>query len=166
MMGFLRGAVLIAGISCLALIAHEALHWLCAWFLRLNPRLRMSRWFVVSVQYDNAGSDWKHLVTSACGPVVLVLIGLSLPHGDTVVCIAKTVLLLNLCNLLPITNDGEVIAMSVTNILVRQVRVPSPESAAALRDRCTSGAADSGGEVRQKAGLHGPEAVERIGEFA
>ncbi|EGQ2898571.1 hypothetical protein EEJ54_05635 [Staphylococcus pseudintermedius] len=76
----------------------------------------MNKLFVVSVSYKNNHNSFQNLVIAASAPFICVSLGLILLILGYLN-ILTLVFLSNIFNFLPVTQDGQIILISVINIL-------------------------------------------------
>lgn len=74
-----------------------------------------------SISYQNKQEHLHNLLISGLAPSILVVIGLLLPGNEIVWFLTKIFCLANIFNLMPITNDGEVILLSFYNIIKEKI---------------------------------------------
>lgn len=97
-------------------IVHEGIHYITAYCLGLSPKVKLSL-RSPSVTYKNKGCDIKNLLVSGIAPIILIIAGIFINGKDIISFYTKILCLSNVFNLLPFTTDGEVIVMSILNIV-------------------------------------------------
>lgn len=100
---------------CFSVILHEALHWLVAASLGYRPKLKWS-FLAPAICYQNQQNHWHNLCIAGLAPLSLVVLGQFIPVHNLFSFLLKLFFLANLFNLLPFTNDGEVILLSLYHI--------------------------------------------------
>lgn len=104
----------------LSIIAHEWIHWLTAVAMGYQPTINWYL-FTPSVQYENKNNQWHNLFIASSAPLLLFLLGLFFQGESIFIFSLKVCCLSNIFNLLPNTNDGEIILLSLYNIFVRKI---------------------------------------------
>lgn len=104
----------------LSILVHEWIHWLTAVAMGYQPTINWQL-FAPSIQYENKNNQWYNLCIASSAPLILFLIGLFFQGESIFIFSLKVCCLSNVVNLLPITNDGEVILLSLYNIFVRKI---------------------------------------------
>lgn len=94
---------------------HEAIHWLCAKLLGLNPHFSIRAKGVLAVHFKNVKNDYKNLFVALSAPIILIVVAILLPISGIFV-LLKMMFILNVLNLTPLTNDGQIILLSLLNI--------------------------------------------------
>jgi hypothetical protein len=98
-----------------ALLLHEGTHYLTARAFGLNPKIRM-KWTGAEVSYVNkTENNLANLAVSASAPLLMIGVGLCVPASFEWL-VFKIICLINLLNLTPLTNDGEVFLLSLRNL--------------------------------------------------
>ncbi|MFA9468496.1 MULTISPECIES: hypothetical protein [unclassified Streptococcus] len=100
---------------CFSVILHEFLHWLVAVSLGYRPILKWI-FFAPAICYPNQQNHWHNLCIAGLAPLSLVVLGQFIPAYNLFSFLLKLFFLANLFNLLPFTNDGEVILLSLYHI--------------------------------------------------
>lgn len=109
----------------LSLIIHELSHVLMAKGLGYQPHIQRKGILNFAVTYRNQQNDKHNLMIAAIAPVMSIMVGILLPNGQNLL-LLKLFCLSNIFNLLPVTSDGEVILLSVINILRKRRNEKSP----------------------------------------
>lgn len=98
------------------LLFHEGIHLFCAKILGYKPVLvKISPW-AFKVSYKNKHIAIDNLIIAIMPAIVLIIIGIIIPLNYWTF-ILKLACLINFVNLLPITGDGEMIFLSIFQIL-------------------------------------------------
>ena len=100
----------------LSLMIHELSHFLMAIVLGYQPHIHRNGILNFAVTYRNQQNDKHNLMIAAIAPVMSIMVGILLPNGQNLM-LLKLFCLSNIFNLLPVTSDGEVILLSIINIL-------------------------------------------------
>ncbi|EGQ3129994.1 metalloprotease family protein [Staphylococcus pseudintermedius] len=96
---------------------HESTHLICAkLYRRKDIKINVNKLFVVSVSYKNNHNSFQNLVIAASAPFICVSLGLILLILGYLN-ILTLVFLSNIFNFLPVTQDGQIILISIINIL-------------------------------------------------
>ncbi|WP_430607911.1 metalloprotease family protein [Enterococcus sp. DIV2379] len=99
---------------------HEISHLLFAlFFKRKNIRTHIS-WTCFCITYENNYNDLQNMVIAISAPIVTTSIGLFLVFEIPDLRGLGILFLTNIINFFPITNDGEIILMSLINIVRRK----------------------------------------------
>lgn len=98
-------------------ILHEAIHWIFALLFRRSPILKFQNFFTPVIIYKNNQSDIQNLIISVSAPLILFTAGLLLESYSGILVVIKIMCLANFLNFLPITTDGQVILLSLLNML-------------------------------------------------
>lgn len=101
------------------LIIHEFLHLIVAKFFKYNTNIKKFAIFPFKVEYVNNNKPLENLLIAIISPLFLFLVGVIIPLNYYTV-ILKLTCVINFFNLLPITADGEVILLSIFQILERK----------------------------------------------
>ena len=114
--------ILILTILCLTatIFVHEAIHWITAILLGYSPRVNWN-FFIPSISYQNKQEHLHNLLIAGSAPGILFIIGLLLSGHEIVWFLVKIFCLANVFNLMPITNDGEVIFLSFYKIIKEKI---------------------------------------------
>lgn len=104
----------------LSILVHEGIHWLAAVATGYDPKINWYL-FAPSVQYENKNNQWHNLCIACSAPLLLFLVGLFMQGESLFFFSLKVCFLSNIFNLMPITNDGEIILLSLYNIFVRKI---------------------------------------------
>ncbi|MFT9267222.1 hypothetical protein [Oenococcus sp.] len=108
----------IYGLVCFILVSlHESLHFIAAKVFHLRPVFKINRFLLPMISYKNPGRDAQNLVVALSAPVGLIILGMLINSEIPYFGLAKILCLTNVANLLPITTDGEVIFLSVYNLI-------------------------------------------------
>lgn len=99
-------------------ILHEYIHWIFAKIFNRHPSVTISKFFTASIQYQNNGKDFENLVIAASPGLILPLFSFIIPQNNLYFIMIKIFSFLNFLNLLPLTADGEVILLSLLNIIM------------------------------------------------
>lgn len=97
----------------ISILLHESLHYLVARKLKLNPQVKMHN-LILSITYKNTHEDIKNLFVGAA-PLLMVTLIFILPNNKWFV--FKVMCFCQIFNILPICADGEVILLSIINLL-------------------------------------------------
>lgn len=97
----------------LSIILHEFFHYLTAKVLKLEPTIKL-KYLIPSVVYKNTKEDVKNLIVSAA-PLLMILLTFIIPEDKFIV--FKIMCLCQIINIFPITADGEIILLSIMNLL-------------------------------------------------
>ncbi|WP_236700984.1 metalloprotease family protein [Kandleria vitulina] len=97
----------------LSIILHEFFHYLTAKALKLEPKIKL-KFLVPSVVYKNTKDNIKNLIVSS-SPLLMILLTFIIPENKVIV--FKIMCLCQLINIFPITADGEIILLSIMNLL-------------------------------------------------
>ncbi len=100
-------------------ICHEVIHWIFAKWFHRHPKIEFYQFITPVVTYKNNDNDLQNLIISASAPIILTILGI-LIDGNTGTIFIKIMCLFNAFNLLPIATDGEVILLSVINLLRKE----------------------------------------------
>lgn len=100
-----------------AVILHEIIHYFFALLFRRGPTIKMKNLITPTISYKNNQSDIQNLVIASSAPLILIFIGILVDNDTDVLLIFKLMCLANIFNLLPFTVDGQVILLSLFNIL-------------------------------------------------
>lgn len=103
-----------------SVLVHEWIHWLTAVALGYRPTFNW-KLSAPSIQYENKSNPWDNLCIAISAPLILFLFGLFLQGESIFLFSLKVCCLSNILNLMPITNDGEIILLSLYNIFVRKI---------------------------------------------
>ncbi|GAA2966325.1 hypothetical protein [Ligilactobacillus murinus] len=109
-------AILEAMLLFATFLIHESFHYIVARLFGYNPKFVFSSYFSPTIIYTNRGEDLKNLCISLAGPLGTVIIGMLVPDID-LFNLFKIVCFLHLICLTPITADGQVILLSILNIV-------------------------------------------------
>lgn len=101
----------------MAVVIHEFLHFLVAKILHVNAKLKINSFFTPVIYYKNPKSDIKTLLIAILSPMLMILLGLTINKHLNYLIAFKIVCLSNFLNLLPVTGDGEIIFMSIFNLI-------------------------------------------------
>lgn len=101
------------------LILHELLHIFIAHLLSYSPKLTFLPPLKFQVYYENRYQPLDNLLISIISPLFLVFIGFFIELNIYTI-ILKITCLLNLFNLIPITGDGEVIFLSLMQMIKKK----------------------------------------------
>ncbi|AYG57169.1 metalloprotease family protein [Staphylococcus pseudintermedius] len=92
---------------------HESTHLICAkLYRRKDIKINVNKLFVVSVSYKNNHNSFQNLVIAASAPLICVSLGLILLILGYLN-ILTLVFLSNIFNFLPVTQDGQIILISI-----------------------------------------------------
>ncbi|WP_418080403.1 hypothetical protein [Streptococcus halotolerans] len=70
-----------------------------------------------SIVYKSTGNNINNILVSGIAPTILIILGMFINGRDIISFYTKILCLSNILNLLPFTTDGEVILMSILNIV-------------------------------------------------
>ncbi|WP_141373866.1 metalloprotease family protein [Enterococcus casseliflavus] len=99
---------------------HEISHLLSAvYFKRKNIKAHIS-WTCFCITYENNYNDLQNMIIAISAPIVTTSIGLFLVFKIPELSGLGILFLTNIINFFPITNDGEIILMSLVNIIRRK----------------------------------------------
>lgn len=101
----------------LTVVVHELLHYLTAYFLGYNPKFEFEKFLVPSVKFLNKGRDIDNFMIALVAPVGMELIGLLIPDNNAFLALARIVCFLNVLHIFPFCTDGQVILLSLLNIV-------------------------------------------------
>ncbi|ANU10841.1 membrane protein [Planococcus antarcticus DSM 14505] len=101
-------------------ILHEAIHWMFALLFRRVPTLKFEHFFTPVITYKNNQSDIQNLIISASAPLGLFTVGLLIEADSGILVLIKIMCLANIFNFLPLTADGQVILLSLLNMLKKR----------------------------------------------
>ncbi|TAA65571.1 hypothetical protein D2908_09805 [Streptococcus sp. LQJ-218] len=101
----------------LTVVIHEMLHYLTAYFLGYNPKFEFENFLVPSVKFINKGRDVHNFIIALAAPTGLVLIGLLIPSNNAFLSLVRIVCFLNVLHIFPFCTDGQVILLSLLNIM-------------------------------------------------
>lgn len=103
----------------MAVLLHESIHFLVALALDYHPKIKWSV-FYPAVYYENKQNHYHNILIACSAPLSMIAIGLLIKGNDTVTTGLKCFCLANIFNLLPVTNDGEVILLSLCRMIRRK----------------------------------------------
>ncbi|EHN58775.1 hypothetical protein OKIT_0664 [Oenococcus kitaharae DSM 17330] len=83
----------------------------------MRPVFKINLFLLPVISYKNPGRDAQNLVVALSAPVGLIILGMLINSEIPYFGLAKILCLTNVANLLPITTDGEVIFLSVYNLI-------------------------------------------------
>lgn len=106
------------GIVGLVLL-HETIHLVVAMILGYKPIIKKSI-LVPAILYENKQNDFHNLLIAGSAPLFLIFLGLLLPAENVPTVLIRLFCWLNILNLLPVTNDGEMIFLSLCHLLRRK----------------------------------------------
>ncbi|MFT8916333.1 MAG: hypothetical protein ABF899_00540 [Oenococcus sp.] len=110
--------LVIYGLACFLLVSlHESIHFITARLFHLRPVFKINLFLLPVISYKNPGRDAQNLVVALSAPVGLIILGMLINSEIPYFGLAKILCLTNVVNLLPITTDGEVIFLSVYNLI-------------------------------------------------
>ncbi|WP_368739928.1 metalloprotease family protein [Enterococcus casseliflavus] len=99
---------------------HEVSHFLFAMlFKRKGIKFHVS-WTSFFITYENNSNDFQNLIIAISAPLVTTSIGFFLVLKIPELTGLGILFLTNIINFFPITNDGEIILMSLVNITRRE----------------------------------------------
>lgn len=98
-------------------VAHELLHYGAARALGLSPSLSLVNPLRPAVVYRNRHVDWKNCLVAIAPGIILPAIGFTVLHVYPTLWVFALLAISNLVNLLPITADGEIVLLSLWNIM-------------------------------------------------
>ncbi|MPQ22956.1 hypothetical protein CKN86_04325 [Carnobacterium divergens] len=101
------------------LLVHESLHFFVAIFLQYDPQLVKINPIAFKISYTNRNRPIDNLMIASIPAIVLSIVGLMIPLNYYTL-ILKLSCLVNIFNLLPITADGEIIVLSIIQILKKK----------------------------------------------
>ncbi|WP_210469308.1 metalloprotease family protein [Sporosarcina sp. 6E9] len=101
-------------------VLHEAIHWAFALLFRRDPTLKFEHFFTPVITYKNNQSDTQNLIISASAPLILFTVGLLIESDSGMLVMIKLMCLANFFNLLPVTADGQMILLSLLNMLKKK----------------------------------------------
>lgn len=106
-------------ITFLLVCVHEGIHFLTAYVMGLSPKLNCHV-LKPSVYFRNKRNDIKNLIVATSSPLLLTSYGVMMNPEDILTLYTKILCLTNLLNFLPFTSDGEVILISIINLVRRK----------------------------------------------
>ena len=99
---------------------HEMSHMMFALlFKRKNIKVHVS-WTNFCIAYENNNNDIQNLIIAISAPIITTGIGIYLVFQIPNLIGLGILFLTNIINFFPITNDGEIILMSLVNIVRRE----------------------------------------------
>lgn len=116
---FLILSEMIGGIF-IVIIFHEMMHWIFAKIFRRQPKIKILKFLTPTVVYDNNQNDWQNLIIASSAPFILIALGLCITIDSIFTFTIKMMCFTNFFNLLPITTDGELILLSLLNLLKKK----------------------------------------------
>ncbi|QNR22161.1 hypothetical protein HNY42_14805 [Exiguobacterium sp. Helios] len=116
--------LLISYVLLIALVVtiHESIHWCFALLFRRQPRVTFDRFLTPTVRYHNTHVDWQNLIISASAPLLLFSFGIWVEGNSGAWVVVKILCLANVFNFFPITTDGQMIFLSLVNMIQKQRR--------------------------------------------
>ncbi len=102
----------------IAVTIHEYIHYVFAKLFKMNPKLNFN-WGTPSITYSNGNNDFHNLIIASSAPLVMIVLGLVIPNSVMFLCF-KLMCFSNIFNVTPFTTNGEVILLSLINILRRK----------------------------------------------
>lgn len=103
----------------ITVLLHEGLHFLVALGLGYRPSVKKSV-FCPAICYENRQNPYHNFWIACSAPLTLFIIGMLFGGNDMASVLFKWLCLANVFNLLPITNDGEMIFLSLCQMLRRR----------------------------------------------
>ncbi|MDR2661183.1 MAG: metalloprotease family protein [Lactobacillaceae bacterium] len=104
----------------IVVIFHELIHFIIAVILKAKPSINFNNFYKPTVLYSRKITDLKIIVITSAPISILFLLGCIIHAGNYVLFLFKIMCLANIVNLLPITNDGEIILFSIMNIISKR----------------------------------------------
>lgn len=102
---------------CAAVTIHECFHYAVAKICGADPRFSIQK-LTPSVSFKNRHNDLHNLLVALAGPLPLVIIGFCLINRTNAhTTIFMLMCLTNVFNLIPVTADGQVILLSILNMI-------------------------------------------------
>lgn len=102
---------------CAAVTIHECFHYAVAKICGADPRFSIQK-LTPSVSFKNRHNDLHNLLVALAGPLPLVIIGFCLINRiNAHTTIFMLMCLTNVFNLIPVTADGQVILLSILNMI-------------------------------------------------
>lgn len=104
----------------MVIIFHEMIHWVIAKIFCRQPKILFSKLMTPTIVYVNNQNDWQNLIITSSAPLIVITIGLFITVDSIFTITVKILCLMNIFNLFPITTDGEVIILSILNLLKKK----------------------------------------------
>ena len=98
---------------------HEILHYLVARVLRYQAYFKHVGILACQVEYRNRNCQLDNFLIAFISPFLLTIIGILIPLNYYTL-VLKVTCLMNLFNLLPFTADGEVILLSIVQLIQKE----------------------------------------------
>lgn len=99
----------------LILIIHEAIHYYVAILFNYIPTCQRVSFFSYKVTYVNKNKPLESLIIAIAPTLFFIIVGILLPSNEYTASI-KLLCFLHLGNLTILTNDGEVIILSIIQL--------------------------------------------------
>lgn len=115
-MGLLQIVIQLSLIS-LTIILHELCHFYMASLLGYSPKFGLENGFIPTVTYPNKERDFDNLIIALSAPLTLFLVGSLLPSHIPWLTLTKFVCFIHFLHILPTFEDGQVIFLSLVNIM-------------------------------------------------
>lgn len=96
---------------------HEGIHYGMATILGYKPIFTFGKFLTPTVEFENKNRVIDNLLISISAPLTLFLVGCLINGETSVVLFLKYICLLNIFCLLPLSADGQVMILSLINLV-------------------------------------------------